>query len=336
MKRLICFLITAVLLTVGVAADWGVQGTYSSLWQPEFMLDYKIDQFLKDGVMFNDCDNLLEDKTEIVANPNSSQFNMAKKTKVKTQGDGSIAFVKRNSALADLPIVIRSSNAVNLEDYSYLEFDLYMGGNWTFRTVIENPEYFTWIRFQDTWTNSVTDHTISSYDAFWDFDPYELHRNYWTHVRMPIPSNATGQCVQVTIHYGSQLMVGSKDEYIAIDNVRFTNDGADRELSLADKDGVMALKAEFDAMNADDQRDVTKQRVLKGWVKQIEEMEASLLTGDVDDNSEVNALDALMVLKSAVGKTTLTDLQTLVADVDKSGLIDAVDALEILKIAVGK
>ena len=183
--------------------------------------------------------------------------------------------------------------------------------------------------------DEVTD-LLNSYSDKLDFDPNELYRNYWTHVRMPIPSDATGECVQVTIHYGRQLMVGSKDEYIAIDNVRFTNDGADRELSLADKDGVMALKAEFDGMSADDQYYVTKQRVLKGWVKQIEEMEAALLTGDVDDNGEVNAVDALMVLKAAVGKTTLTDLQTLVADVDKSGLIDAVDALKILKIAVGK
>ncbi len=60
------------------------------------------------------------------------------------------------------------------------------------------------------------------------------------------------------------------------------------------------------------------------------------LYGDVDENGKVEATDALEVLKSVVGKVTLTDRQKNVADVDDNGKVDATDALEILKHVVGK
>ena len=58
--------------------------------------------------------------------------------------------------------------------------------------------------------------------------------------------------------------------------------------------------------------------------------------GDVDGNGEIAAVDALEVLKSVVGKITLTDQQLLAADTDKNGKADAADALNILKRVVGK
>ena len=58
--------------------------------------------------------------------------------------------------------------------------------------------------------------------------------------------------------------------------------------------------------------------------------------GDVNEDGDVNAADALRVLLHAVGKRLLTDNAFLAADVDGSGGLDAKDALLILKKAVGK
>ena len=58
--------------------------------------------------------------------------------------------------------------------------------------------------------------------------------------------------------------------------------------------------------------------------------------GDLTGDAEINAKDALQVLKSAVQKTTLESFQTYAAEVTGDGKIDAKDALEILKYTVGK
>ena len=58
--------------------------------------------------------------------------------------------------------------------------------------------------------------------------------------------------------------------------------------------------------------------------------------GDVDGDTKVTAADALEVLKSVVGKVTLTETQVTAADTDGNGKVDAADALNILKKVVGK
>ena len=58
--------------------------------------------------------------------------------------------------------------------------------------------------------------------------------------------------------------------------------------------------------------------------------------GDVNGDEKVDAKDALLVLKYAVGKTLLTEQQIQAAEVNGDGEINAKDALEILKYAVGK
>ncbi len=58
--------------------------------------------------------------------------------------------------------------------------------------------------------------------------------------------------------------------------------------------------------------------------------------GDVDGNGKVTAADALEVLKSVVGKVTLTNDQSIAADTDGNSKADAADALNILKKVVGK
>ncbi|MBR4868949.1 MAG: CotH kinase family protein [Clostridia bacterium] len=63
---------------------------------------------------------------------------------------------------------------------------------------------------------------------------------------------------------------------------------------------------------------------------------SALLYGDVDQNGNIEAADALEVLKSVVGKVTLTNTQTTAADTDGNNNVDASDALNILKKIVGK
>ena len=57
--------------------------------------------------------------------------------------------------------------------------------------------------------------------------------------------------------------------------------------------------------------------------------------GDVNGDEKIDAKDALMVLKNAVGKLELNESQTVVADVSGDGKIDAKDALYILRFSVG-
>ena len=62
----------------------------------------------------------------------------------------------------------------------------------------------------------------------------------------------------------------------------------------------------------------------------------AVVAGDVDLDGSVNAKDALLVLRCAVGKITLTQAQLAGADFKQNGKIDAVCALNILKFSVGK
>ena len=57
--------------------------------------------------------------------------------------------------------------------------------------------------------------------------------------------------------------------------------------------------------------------------------------GDVDANGKVDATDARLALRAAVGLDTLTDEGKQAADVDVNGTVDATDARLILRAAVG-
>lgn len=56
--------------------------------------------------------------------------------------------------------------------------------------------------------------------------------------------------------------------------------------------------------------------------------------GDINNDTEINAEDAVLALRYAVQLTDLSDTQKLAADVNKDGDINAEDAVQILRYAV--
>lgn len=156
------------------------------------------------------------------------------------------------------------------------------------------------------------------------------------------------------------------DIYVLFDNVcatkngaTHTHDGSQTEV----KDIQYYADVDFDQMAADvvidmidaltgeDKNAVEKardayekltdaQKALVTNLAKLEEMEEAVKPpvihyGDVDGDGKVSAADALEVLKSVVGKVTLTEEQTLASDVDGNENVNAADALTILKKVVG-
>ena len=100
---------------------------------------------------------------------------------------------------------------------------------------------------------------------------------------------------------------------------------------------VATVRTAFDSLTDDQKTYVTNLDRLVAAEEQLKaQPPVEIIYGDVDGDGKVTAADALEVLKSVVGKVTLTDDQLTKADVDGSGKIDAADALDILKKVVGK
>ncbi len=103
-------------------------------------------------------------------------------------------------------------------------------------------------------------------------------------------------------------------------------------LTEADKEAIAAARAAYDALSDDQKALVTNLAKLEA----LENPAPAITYGDVDGDGQITAVDALEVLKSVVGKVTLTEEQLVKADTDGSGTADATDALNILKKVVGK
>lgn len=63
--------------------------------------------------------------------------------------------------------------------------------------------------------------------------------------------------------------------------------------------------------------------------------DTDFVLGDVDNNDQINAEDALCILKYSVKLTDMTDKELLSSDVNEDYIINAEDALQILKHAAG-
>ena len=109
------------------------------------------------------------------------------------------------------------------------------------------------------------------------------------------------------------------------------------DITVSDTDVVNAAAEAYGKLTAA-QKEYLGEGVAEKLAACVAALEEALTVklGDVDGNGTIDAKDALMVLKAAVGKLELTEKQAKAADTNKDGKIDAKDALEILKTAVGK
>ncbi len=111
--------------------------------------------------------------------------------------------------------------------------------------------------------------------------------------------------------------------------------------SLDDEPAVVAAREAYTALSDAQKAYVTNLDKLKAAEQAIQDLKGVVLPvepnyGDVNGDGVVSAADALEVLKSVVGKVTLTGNQSIDADTDGNGKADAADALNILKKVVGK
>lgn len=106
------------------------------------------------------------------------------------------------------------------------------------------------------------------------------------------------------------------------------------------QDVVEEARAAYEALTETQKGMVTKLAVLEAAEARIQYLidnpPIKFEMGDVTMDETVNASDALLVLKAAVGKATLTEEETVLGDMNEDGKLDAADALAILKKAVGK
>ncbi len=100
---------------------------------------------------------------------------------------------------------------------------------------------------------------------------------------------------------------------------------------------IEQARAEYEALSDFQKGFVTNLEKLERVEKALAELlKPDCLYGDVDASGKPDSNDALTVLKSVVGKVTLTAAQTTAADVNGDKTVNAADALLILQFVVGK
>ena len=115
------------------------------------------------------------------------------------------------------------------------------------------------------------------------------------------------------------------------------------ELTLENKDAVLKLNHEFSQLSDDHKEIALKQPELDGIedyllaaVDRVNTLDYLANLGDINRDGSINANDALIALRAAVGKTQLDDASIARADVNGDAAVNAKDALEILQFAVQK
>lgn len=108
------------------------------------------------------------------------------------------------------------------------------------------------------------------------------------------------------------------------------------DVTLDDVEAVKAAEAMYNALNSEQKEQVSNYQKLTALLSWITPPNPALDLGDVNDDGDINAKDALLILQFAVNKVELTAEQQTAADVTHDGIIDAKDALQVLKYSVGK
>lgn len=115
------------------------------------------------------------------------------------------------------------------------------------------------------------------------------------------------------------------------------------ELTMEHKDAVLKLNNEFYQLSEEHQAIALASDELSGIDEYLQAAVDRVSTlaylanlGDVNKDSKIDAVDALVALRAAVGKVELDDDRIARADVTGDAAVNAKDALEMLQFAVGK
>ena len=119
------------------------------------------------------------------------------------------------------------------------------------------------------------------------------------------------------------------DEIEAVWSVMDQIDALPESVVLSDADAVHAVRRAYDALTG-------RQKAAVANVSKLEQAEEALsfTPGDVNQDNQINAADALAVLQHMVELTKLEGAQALAADVTRDGEINTGDALKILQYTV--
>lgn len=106
-------------------------------------------------------------------------------------------------------------------------------------------------------------------------------------------------------------------------------------LTLENEMELLSAQAAYNTLN-----NAAKAMIPAASVDKLDDLAAqmsllkSVSYGDINDDGDINASDALLALQHSVKLTTLKDNAFTAADVDESGVVDATDALYILQYSV--
>ena len=150
--------------------------------------------------------------------------------------------------------------------------------------------------------------------------------------------SATGAILTGTIAQGGSLEVKLEDQK---GQLRL---GIMRQQSLNGSGVLVFIVFDVDSSNPNDSTSLNLLRAdlnegevpsqkINGRIRLADD---SFLLGDVSDDGQVTAYDAILVLRYAVGLIELSDAQQKAADVTKNDRITAFDAARILAYVVGK
>lgn len=108
----------------------------------------------------------------------------------------------------------------------------------------------------------------------------------------------------------------------------FSTEGYIPQTIIVDRNGVVRdhIVNSFSSLNE-------LRNYIDGWLEILQAEEGPALVGDVDGNGVVNASDALLIMRMALGQMECTDLAA--ADADGNGIVQSADALMVLRIAMG-
>ena len=133
------------------------------------------------------------------------------------------------------------------------------------------------------------------------------------------------------------LLVAASDEDIAaakaVDDMIDALPAVD-ELEYADKADVDAARAAYDALTEAQKGLVLELAALEDAEEAIADLAPDVTYGDINDDGNIDASDALEALQHSVELKTLEGDALTAADVTNDGTVDAADALNILQYSV--